>query len=290
MAPLRLRRRSLSAFKGHSGVKIELVLAKEVYKNNTVNSELLRKRIIDLAYNNPGLKFTFNGETFKFEKGLYQLAERMGLENAQLLGEDKFIYEGTNIKKKKYKAKIDMHVSMVIDKRSEERERFISFVNSTPTYDGGFHHDRVKRLFINHIKEKLERQAKKEKVTLADNDILAGMAFVIGVIMPNPRFESQTKRKLVRDKHLDKAFEEFMGKYMPKFIRKNKDYLDLIISRAKARQRFSALKEASKQGKKQKKQRVEKLLDANSRKDRELCTLFICEGDSGHWRPSVSKK
>ncbi|MEX0799537.1 MAG: toprim domain-containing protein, partial [Bacteriovoracaceae bacterium] len=159
-------------------------------------------------------------------------------------------------------------------------EKFISFVNSTPTYDGGFHHDRVKRLFINHIKEKLERQAKKEKVTLADNDILSGVAFIIGVIMPNPRFESQTKRKLVRDKDLEKALEEFMGKHMPKFLRKNKDYLEIVIERAKARQRFSALKEASKQGKKQKKQRVEKLLDANERKDRQRCTLFICEGDS----------
>lgn len=277
---LKTKKTKPKPFKGHSGVKIELVLAKEVYKNNTINAELLRKRIIDLAYNNPGLKFTFNGEVFLFKKGLFELAERMGGDQAQLLADDIFIYEGINIKKKKYKAKIDMHVSVTLDKKSDEREKFISFVNSTPTYDGGFHHDRVKRLFINHLKDKLERQAKKEKVTLADNDILAGMAFVIGVIMPNPRFESQTKRKLVRDKDLDKAFEEFMGKHMPKFIRKNKEYLDHVIERAKARQRFSALKEASKQGKKQKKQRVEKLLDANSRKERERCTLFICEGDS----------
>ncbi|MCO4753436.1 MAG: hypothetical protein KC478_03090, partial [Bacteriovoracaceae bacterium] len=252
----------------------------EVYKDNVINAELLRKRIVDSAYNNPGPRFTFNGETFLFQKGLYELAHRMGGEQSQLLGEDKFIYEGVNIKKKKYKALIDMNVSLVLNKRSEEREKFISFVNSTPTYDGGFHHDRVKRLFINHIKEKLERQAKKEKVTLVDNDVLAGVAFVIGVIMPNPRFESQTKRKLVRDKDLEKAFEDFMGKHMPKFIRKNKEFLEVIIERAKARQRFSALKEASKKGKKQKKQRVEKLLDANERKQRDRCTLFICEGDS----------
>merc|ERR1712159_898004 len=104
-----------------------LLLAKEVYKDNTINAELLRKRIIDLAYNNPGLKFTFNGESFVFKKGLYELSERMGGELAQLLGEDKFIYEGVNIKKKKYKALIDMNVSLVLDKRSEEREKFISF-------------------------------------------------------------------------------------------------------------------------------------------------------------------
>ena len=267
-------------FKGSAGVKIELVLAQEVYKNNTIDYDLLRKRIIDLAYNNPGLKFTLNGESFLFKKGLFELAQRISNNHAQLIGEDKFIYSGVNIKKVKYKALIDMALSVVVDTRSEERERFISFVNSTPTFDGGFHHDRFKRLFINHLKSKLEREAKKVKISLVDNDFLAGLTFVIGIIMPNPRFESQTKRKLVRDKDLEKAIEDFMEKYMSKFIRKNKAYLDHVIERAKSRARFDALKDASKKGKKQKKQRVEKLLDANERKDRSKCTLFICEGDS----------
>jgi len=262
------------------GVKIEVVLAKEVYKDNKIDATLLRKRIIDLAYNNPGLKFTFNGEAFLYKKGLYQLAERINPDKSYHLADESYIYEGINLKKKKYKAKIDMSVSLVIDPRSEEREKFISFVNSTPTYDGGFHHDRVKRLFINTIKDKLERTAKKEKVALVDNDIISGVTFVIGIIMPNPRFESQTKRKLVRDKDLEKALEDFMSNNMAKFLRKHKEYLDIVIERAKARQRFNALKDASKKGRKQKKQRVEKLLDANERKNREHCTLFICEGDS----------
>lgn len=277
---LKKSKSKLKPFKGSAGVKIELVLAQEVYKNNTIDKDLLRKRIIDLAYNNPGLKFTLNGESFLFKKGLFELAQRISNNHAQLIGEDKFIYSGVNIKKIKYKAQIDMALSMVIDTRSEERERFISFVNSTPTFDGGFHHDRFKRIFINYIKEKLDREVKKAKVSIVDNDILAGTTFVIGVIMPNPRFESQTKRKLVRDKDLEKAIEDFMAKNMPKFIRKNKTYLDHVIERAKSRARFDALKDASKKGKKQKKQRVEKLLDANERKDRSKCTLFICEGDS----------
>src|SRR5690606_31783679 len=126
-------------------------------------------------YNNEGLKFTFNGESFLFKKGLFELAQRIDKNHAQLIGEDKFIYDGINIKKVKYKAQIDMSLSVVINPTSEERERFISFVNSTPTFDGGFHHDRFRRIFINSLKEKLEREAKKAKVTLVDNDILAGV-------------------------------------------------------------------------------------------------------------------
>ena len=277
---LKINKSRPKPFKGASGVKIQIKLAKEVYKNTKIDKELLEKRIIDLAYNNPGLKFIFNEKVYHYKKGLFELAQRVSHDHAQLLGDDKFTFDGVNAKKKKYKGLIDINVSLVLDPKSEEREKFISFVNSTPTFYGGFHHDRVKRIFINKIKDKLEREAKKAKVSIVDNDVLSGMTFVIGIIMPNPRFESQTKRKLVRDSDLDKAIDKFMDKTMPKFLRNNKGYLDHIIERAKSRVRFAALKDASKKGKKQKKQRVEKLLDANERKNRDMCTLFICEGDS----------
>lgn len=277
---LKINKTRPKPFKGKSGVKIEIQLAKEVYKNAVIDSDLLRKRIIDLAYNNPGLKFEFNKEIYHYKKGLFELAERINPDKAQLIGDDTYISTGINLKKVKYKAKFDLDFSAVIDLKSDERERFISFVNSTPTFDGGFHHDRFKRLFINHLKTKLEREAKRSKVIVSDNDILTGITFVIGIIMPNPRFESQTKRKLVRDKDLEKGIEEFMDNNMPKFIRKNKEYIEMVIERAKSRTRFDALKDASKKGKKAKKQKVEKLLDANERKDRSNCTLFICEGDS----------
>ncbi|MFL5784909.1 MAG: toprim domain-containing protein [Bacteriovoracaceae bacterium] len=277
---LKIHKSKEKPFKGPSGVKVELTLAKEVYKNQVVDKELLRKRIIDLAYNNPGLTFIFNEEKYLYKKGLFELAQRIDPQSAQLLGDENYVYETTNIKGAKVKARYDVHVSITFDKKSDDKERMISFVNSTPTYDGGFHHDRIKRLFINAMKDKLERTAKKDKLTLVDNDVLAGMTMVIGIIMPNPRFESQTKRKLVRDALLEKALETFMSDGMPKFLRKNQDLLDHIMERARSRQRLMDLKDASKLAKKGKRQRVEKLLDANERRDRSKCTLFICEGDS----------
>lgn len=277
---LKVKKSKAKPFKGASGVSIEVTLAKEVYKDPIISEELLRKRIIDLAYNNPGLTFYFNKEKYLYKKGLFELAQRIDAENAQLVGDKHYVFDGVNARKKPYKARIDTHLSICLNKKSEEREKIISFVNSTPTYDGGFHHDRVRRIFINSIKEKLEKTAKKSKVNLIDNDILTGVTFVIGIVMPNPRFESQTKRKLVRDTHLEKAIENFMKDHIDKFLRKNKDYLDTVMSRASSRQRMMDLKDASKVAKKAKKQRIEKLLDANERKDRSKCMLFICEGDS----------
>ena len=277
---LQTKKTKPKSFKGHSGVQVELVLSQEVYKNNVIDEDLLRKRIIDLAYNNPGLVFTFNQERYYFKKGLFELAMSIDEKTAQSIGKDSFVYDTQTKKGTPAKGKIDFSLSLTIDPKSEERERFISFVNSTPTFDGGFHHDRIKRLFINAVKDKLERTLKKEKVNIVDNDVLTGLTFVLGITMPNPRFESQTKRKLVRDQYLDKGIETFMLSNMDKFIRKNKDYLELVLERAKSRHKFQELKEASKLGRKQKKQRVEKLLDANQRRDRSQCTLFIVEGDS----------
>jgi len=277
---LKISQSAAKPFKGHSGVKIEFTLSNEVYKNNVVDEDLLRKRIIDLAYNNPGLTFYFNKEKYLFKKGLLELAERIDAAHSHDIGSDVFVYETKNSKNKKVKGKIDTSISVTLNKSSEDRERFISFVNSTPTFDGGFHHDRVRRLFINLIKDKLERVAKKEKVAITDNDVLLGVTFLVGITMPNPRFESQTKRKLVRDANLEKAIESLMVSQMPKFLRKNGDFLNTVIERAKSRHKFQELKDAAKKGKKQKRQRIEKLLDANERKNREGCTLFICEGDS----------
>jgi len=277
---LKVTQTRAKSFTGPSGVMITLRLAKEVYKNPKIDKDLLRKRIIDLAYNNPGLKFVFNEEEFQFKKGLLELSQRINSETAQLIGEEEFIFDTQTTGGKSAKAKINLHVSLAMDPKNEERERFISFVNSTPTFDGGYHNDRIKRLFINKVKEKAERQLKKDKVNVVDNDVLQGLIFVIGIIMPNPRFESQTKRKLVRDQLLEKAIDQFMEDGLERFLRKNKEFIDLVSDRAQTRHRFQELKDASKQGKKQKKQRVEKLLDANERKDRSRCVLFICEGDS----------
>ena len=288
---LKIKKGRVRPFKGPSGVTISLTLSKEVYKNIQIDENLLKKRIIDLAYNNPGLTFYFNTEKHLYKKGPYELAQRISPENAYFFGDHIYIYELMNIKKKKVKGKIDYSLSLTINKSSEERERYISFVNSTPTYDGGFHHDKLKRTFINIIKNKLERIVKREKIKLIDNDILMGVTFILGIAMPNPRFESQTKRKLVKDSFLEKGLDELIEKNMDRFFRQNKTFLEIVIERAKSRHKYQDFKDAAKVARKQKKQRVEKLLDANERKRRDLCSLFICEGDSaiGGLRSSRNK-
>lgn len=289
---LKIKESKITPFKGASGVKITLKLSEEVYKNNVIDQELLRKRVIDLAFNNPGLIFYFNDEKIVSKKGIQELASLVNANTAQLFGEIKHIQQIKTDSGKPAKALIDLSISMTYDKNLHEKEKFISFVNSTPTYDGGFHHDKIKRTFINAVKEKLEKTARKEKLEIVDNDIITGMCFIISIVMPNPRFESQTKRKLVKDLILEKAIEKIFEENIDKFLRKNSDFLQLCLERASNRSNYEVLKDANKLIKKNTRIKIEKLLDANERNNRSKCTLFICEGDSaiGGLRTSRDKQ
>ena len=98
---LKVTQTKAKSFSGASGVSIRLRLAKEVYKNTKIDFQLLRKRIIDLAYNNPGLTFKLNQEVFLFKKGLFELAQRIDPVRAQLIGDEEIILETTTTQGKK---------------------------------------------------------------------------------------------------------------------------------------------------------------------------------------------
>ena len=129
---LKQKKSKAKAFRGASGVAVELILAAEVYGDSTINEELLRKRIIDLAYSNPGLAFFFNGEKFLFKRGLFELAQQINESSAILLANDSCNFEWEGKSGRKLKGKYDVHVSLCLDPESDERENIISFVNSSP--------------------------------------------------------------------------------------------------------------------------------------------------------------
>jgi DNA gyrase subunit B len=277
----KIKEKRTKKFSGKSGVKITLKLSPEVYGDALLDESYIRKRIIDLSYINPGLKFTFNKEVFFTKKGLEELIPLLPSHKGNyLVKRYQHTYVTKDSKKKPVKGLIDLDILTFFNKKSAEREEFISFVNSTPTFDGGYHHDKVRRFFINSIKDKLKKEAKRQKIDISDLDICMGMVFVINLVIPNARFESQTKRKMVKHSFLEKAIESAMGESMSLFFRRNKDFLEQVIERAKKRKQQDFLKEASKLAKKSRKKKVAKLLDANARKDRSKCQLFICEGDS----------
>ena len=74
-----------------------------------------------------------------------------------------------------------------------------------------------------------------------------------------------------------------MTNQMPKFLRKNGEFLSTVIERAKSRHKFQELKGRGEKGKKQKRQRIEKLFDANERKIEKIVRYSFVRGTLGDW-------
>lgn len=212
----------------------------------------LQKRVIDIAGTNPNLKIKFNNETIKI---------KTFEDYVQLYTPD---YE--------YDENENWRVGIAQSKDGFEN---ISFVNSTAT-KAGTHIDYVSNQVVNEIRTFLE---KKHKVKIYPSEIKKHFFLFIDCKIVNPRYDSQTKEKLISEvkdyKTEYKASQKFINKMLKSPI------IGSILSWLEA---MELQKELEKQKKLNKDagsnlKKIVKLSDAAS-KERDKCILFLCEGDS----------
>lgn len=216
-----------------------------------VHLELMRKRCIDLAACNPGLKMSFNGVERKFKS----------FADYSRMYSDLIVFE-------------DAHRWRVGVAPSPGGFTQISFVNAVETKDGGTHVDYVMQQISDWMREKVK---KKHKLELRPAELRNHFMLFIQADIVNPAFSSQTKEKLITEsrdfgsqfKLSDKALKSIFESEIIQRI------LDWAQQKALADER-KQLRELNKSIGKEK---VLKLVDAKG-KDREKCTLGLFEGDS----------
>lgn len=220
------------------------------------NYDKLVKRVYDIAGCNPRLNIYLNGEAIKIASFKDYIA----------------MYDPVYV----YEEQPDWQIGVT---HSDDGYQQISFVNSTETIQGGTHTAHI----AYELAEKLRAHFKKKhKVDVRPTDILNHMRIYANVVMNRPRYDSQTKERLITDKKEWRSAYVASEKMITQLLKSEiiQRVLDWVEAKKKA-QDMAELRSAAKELKTTNVKRIDKLQDANFAGKRPgECILMLTEGDS----------
>ncbi len=186
------------------GTRINFLPSKEIFSSIKFSSTILEKRIRELAFLNKGvsIKLVDNTSkklkefTHKYDGGITEFVKYINLKKPILINKN----EKEVFKKPIYvtSEKNNVIVECSFEWNAGYSEDVLPFTNNIPQKDGGTHLLGFRSALTRVInKYTADRNSKKNKITLSGEDIKEGLTAVLSIKMPDPKFSSQTKDKLV---------------------------------------------------------------------------------------------
>ena len=186
------------------GTRINFLPSKEVFSLIKFSAAILEKRIRELAFLNKGICITLIDQTSKKEREFVHKYDGGIMEFVRHINKKKPILVNKNekevFKKPVYvtATKNNVVLECSFEWNAGYSEDVLPFTNNIPQKDGGTHLLGFRSALTRVInKYSNERNNKKNKITLSGEDIKEGLTAVLSIKMPDPKFSSQTKDKLV---------------------------------------------------------------------------------------------
>lgn len=249
-----------------TGTEIIFKLDPAVFKNVALPNSLVRNRAIEIALTNPDLTVEYNGEKFKFKKGLQEYIDKIAA--------DKIAY--------KFEVNEDTvqgEIYVICNGHDGIDEQMFTWVNSSLLFDGGKCNTQFFNVLFDRVTNQLEKEAKKLKAEVTRNDIRRGLLVLANLKIRNPEYDSQSKTRLTGP-DLRKEFISTVDNNWKGFVKTTTKWLADVLEFANERHHADENKKAIDDHEKEKKKKKIKaagLLDATGT-NRFNCKLLITEG------------
>ena len=275
----------------NTGTKITFLPSKEIFSSTKFNSTIIQKRMRELAFLNKGLNLVVLDKTLKKEKKIEFKYDGGIIEFVNFLNEKKEKLKNKNgndlFKKPIYLDgdKNGINIECSLEWNSGYSEDMHTYTNNIFQKDGGTHllgfRSSLTRILNKYVNE--NNILKKNQVSITGDDIKEGLCAVLSIKMPDPKFSSQTKDKLVSSE-VRNIVENFMNEKLSIWFDQNPTIIKIvllkIIQAAQARDVARKARESvRRKGALELTGLPGKLADCQNSK-KEGTELFIVEGDS----------